>query len=118
MKSKPIPLESEVLKQVLQYLYIRGVFCWRQNQGAMITEGAGSKRRVVRFASVKGISDIVGMTPEGRFVAIEVKRPGRQLEQHQEEFLQRVRDHGGVAGCVHSVEECAALLDAAEEEAG
>lgn len=67
---------------------------------------SNGKRRFFRFASATGISDLVGLLrPSGRFLAVEVKRPGRPLTQEQAAFLATVRDNGGVALCVHSLEE-------------
>lgn len=73
----------------------------------------------------EGGSDLIGwMTYRGpggeypgfvaRFVAIEVKSPKGvtkpELLAKQERFIAEVRAAGGIAGIVHSVEECAALL--------
>lgn len=44
----------------------------------------------------KGISDLLCCAPNGRFVAIEVKKPGNKPTEHQSEFLERVRATGGV----------------------
>ncbi len=62
----------------------------------------------------KGCSDILGqLRPSGRLLALEVKTPGGKPEPHQQAFLDTVRDGGGVSGCVHSVDEAAAVLKAA-----
>lgn len=44
------------------------------------------------------------------FLAIEVKQPGEDPTPEQARFLQEVKEADGTAGCVHSVEEAAALL--------
>lgn len=51
------------------------------------------------------MSDILGVLPEGRFLACEVKKPGGRLRPEQASFLDRVAELGGVALCVSSVEE-------------
>lgn len=53
-----------------------------------------------------------GLTPLGIFVAIEVKAPKEKATPEQAAFLDEVRNAGGIAGVVHSAEECAALLGA------
>ena len=93
-------LESIVLKQCLEYLQIRGIFVFRNNTGAL---KAG--RRFIRFG-FPGSSDILGILPDGRFLAIECKREkGGRLSEAQKDFISRINDNGGVAMCVHSLEE-------------
>lgn len=101
----PPPLESVILKQCLQYLTgVRGWLAWRNNSGAMSGTHNG-KRRFVRFNSAVGSSDIFAVAPDGRFWSIEVKRPGKNATDQQNEWLDRVRAAGGVACVVRSVEE-------------
>lgn len=57
-----------------------------------------------------GSSDLIGLTHDGRFLAIEVKRPGKTATPEQRAFVSLVRAMGGVAGVCHSVEEFLALL--------
>ena len=64
----------------------------------------------------KGVSDLICIVPpRGRFLAIEVKRPGSssRTSDDQESFMRAVRTFGGVAGVVSSVEEALVLLDEA-----
>lgn len=95
------PLETQVLRACLDYLSYRGIFHWRANQGAIPLPGGGFRR----FVGMKGISDILGVLPGGRFLAIECKRPGGRESPSQVEFQERVVSLGGVAMCVSSVEE-------------
>lgn len=62
------------------------------------------KRHLYSFNGVSGLSDIVACV-RGRMVVIEVKRPGKKPTDMQEAFLQRVRDAGGVALVITSVEQ-------------
>jgi hypothetical protein len=63
---------------------------YRQNTGA--TKGGR-----VRFGLCKGSSDIIGWERiGGRFVAIEVKVPGKEPSPEQHEFLARVNAAGGI----------------------
>lgn len=72
--------------------------------------------------SKKGTADIIGVIPpEGRALAIEVKRegwappnPGTKAYKHyceQRDFLNSVRDHGGIGFFAQSVEEVIERLD-------
>ena len=106
--------ESAVLSACLDYLRLHGIFCWRQNQGAIPLEGGGYRR----FVGLKGVSDVLGILPQtvrvvgeerpvtfGNLLGVETKRPGEKLRPEQEEFLARVNELGGVGLCVHGVDE-------------
>ena len=110
--------ESDVLAACLQYLALKGVFAWRQNQGAIPRKGGGYRR----FVGLRGVSDILGILPQraevvgegmvrfGNLLAVEVKRPGEKPRSEQTAFLERVNGLGGVGLCVHSVGELEARL--------
>lgn len=57
-----------------------------------------------------GAADLLGWTRDGRFAAIEVKKPGEKPRQEQHDFLDAVRRAGGVAGWATSPEEAIAIL--------
>jgi hypothetical protein len=60
-----------------------------------------------------GSSDLIGILHHegvGVFVALEVKLPGQKPRPDQVNFLNRIRDLGGIAGVVTSPEEAIALL--------
>lgn len=103
--------ESAVVEACLQLLKFRGCFAWRQNQGAMAAVYKG-KARLIRFAGVTGISDIIGMTPNGQFLSIECKVGRNTPTKEQTEFMERVRRAGGVALLVYSSDQ---LLKALKE---
>lgn len=86
-------LESEIQKAILAYLKLHIKVAWvaRMNTGAMEVEG-----RYVKFA-FRGCSDIIGQMKDGRFLAVEVKRPGKLPTAHQETFLRMVSTNGGLA---------------------
>jgi hypothetical protein len=105
------PRESDLVRCCLQYLRLRGVLCWRQNSGAVAGEHKG-KRRFVRFHTARGCSDIVGILPGGKFLAVEAKLPGRQPTPDQRAFLAAVESQGGLALVVHDLAELATALDA------
>jgi len=83
--------ETDIQAAILSCLRAMGIFAWRQNTGA-VSEG----KRFVRFA-FPGISDILGVLPGGKFLAIEVKSDRGKLTPRQKAFLQHVADNQGVA---------------------
>ena len=107
VRSKPkpfVPKESEIQKSIIQYLLMRGCKIWRQNTGGM-KQGD----RFIKFG-YRGISDIIGMVPGGRFCAFEVKRPGGKPTEDQQAFIASVLATGGIAGVVTSIEDAQKLL--------
>jgi hypothetical protein len=61
-----------------------------------------------------GSSDILGVLPGGRFLAVECKAKGGKLSPEQERFLAEVRELGALALVVRGWEE----LDQALGQAG
>lgn len=90
--------ESAVLRACLALLEVRGIMAWRNNTGALKVDG-----RLVRFGHA-GSSDILGILPWGRFLAVEVKAPSipalgkspGRLSRAQSVFLLEVNRSRGV----------------------
>lgn len=91
--------EDEVLRQCLTYLEMKGIYCWRNNTGA-----TKIGNRFIRYG-YKGSSDILGILPNGRFLAVECKREkGGILSPAQKIFLENINKNGGLGIVVNSVE--------------
>jgi hypothetical protein len=87
------------------------VLIWRNTTG--VTEHDG---RRISYGLALGWSDLVGIiAPSGRFLAIEVKTPQGHLTEHQGQFLERVRQRGGFACVVRTVEEARLAVRRARE---
>jgi hypothetical protein len=111
MKYEPILTEGEIVKVILQYLDAKGVFCWRNNTGAIVAENAG-KKRFFRYG-LRGSADIIGILPDGRFLAIECKTKKNKLSPAQDYFLKQIKANGGVAILAYSVDD---VIDCAVNE--
>lgn len=96
--------EQSLLNAIIHYLSLHGFKVWRQNQGGVKTEYKG-KPRFFRFSYCKGISDIIGVSPSGKFTAIEVKRPGKKPTDDQAEFIEDVQRLGGHACVAYGIED-------------
>lgn len=109
-------LEKDIQNQILEYYgYGKRYRLARMNSGGMhgsYTDKSGrTKKRFMRFNHWPGISDIIGIQMgTGRWVALEVKQPGGKPTELQQTFLDEITEFGGIAGCVHSVDEAIALL--------
>lgn len=71
--------------------------------------------RIRRFGLCPGSSDLIGIGPGGRFLAIEVKTPRGRVAPDQARFIDLVRARGGIAGICRSVEDARTLVQAARE---
>lgn len=105
----PRPLERDIQRDVLAWLRAVGVVVIRVNSGAAPGQGG---RRYVRFTDTPGVSDLIGLLPDGLFLAIELKRPGERPTEHQRKFLDAVSGSGGLAFVAHSVADVEAALRA------
>jgi hypothetical protein len=63
-------------------------------------------------ASKRGVPDIIACSPDGRFIAIEVKAPGKLsgVTPLQDFNLAEIRRHGGIAMAADSLLDVKALL--------
>ena len=94
---KPKITEADITRQIRNYLKICRIFHWKVWQGPM--------------SQPKGVSDIIGIY-NGRFLAIEVKRPGAKLANAQADFIAKVSANGGIAFVARSVDDVIARLEA------
>jgi hypothetical protein len=102
--------ENKVKAEVLKYLTLRQIYCWSNPSGAVrIRPG-----KFMTFGK-RGSADIIGLLPpDGKFLAIETKAPDGRLSPEQKEFLEAVKQQGGMAVVVRGWKE----LDQALREAG
>lgn len=103
--------ETTIVKAILDYLRMVGVFCWRQNQGGVTAKYKDSPTRFVRFAGADGISDILGVLPTGHALAVEVKKWPNKPSDKQDAFLERVAQNNGLAVVAWSVDDVIAALE-------
>lgn len=103
----PKPREADIQRAILDYLRAHPRVSWRarMNTGAATTESGG----FIRFA-FRGCPDVIGMLRDGRFFAVEVKRPGGKPSTEQAAFVERVNEHGGLACVAYSVHDVERLL--------
>ena len=80
--------ENQIQKEILQSLLRKGFFVWRQNQVHV-------KGRT--FIGKKGLGDIIGVLPCGRFFSIEVKTDTGKVSVDQHKFIMDTRTNNGIA---------------------
>lgn len=127
-RAKPRDLEGPVVAAVSDLLSVhpKVLFAVRQNSGAASYESKSGTYAPLWFYRIVrkpqrpdnlGITvpDFWGILTDGRFMAMEAKRPDwktpcDERERKQAHFLQMVRDKGGLSGFVRSADEAASLL--------
>lgn len=94
----PSPPERDVLAECLEALAMCPAVAWsvRMNTGGAWLPGKDHEPQFVKFA-FKGCSDIIGQLVDGRFLAVECKRKGKNPTEDQQAFLTRVAANGGMA---------------------
>jgi hypothetical protein len=112
--SKPSgePSEADILRAIMALLrhHPKVAQCWRQNSGTFQERNRDGSVRYIRANTQKGMSDIMGVLRDGRTLAIEVKSRVGKMRPGQDEFLQTIRQAGGVAGVCRSVDDAVRLL--------
>ncbi len=108
MQKLPEESEHSIQISIQNYLTLRGIYCWRNNSGAL----RDSRGIPVRFGNV-GSADILGINKDGRFLAIEVKRPSLKYKPTpaQLEFLEQIHHYGGLAGIATSTEDVDRIMN-------
>ena len=87
---KPKITEKDITRWIRHFLKLNDIYHWKHWQGG--------------FTAQNGVSDILGLV-NGRFLAIEVKKPGGKLSKKQIEFIEQIRKHGGIAFKAESVKD-------------
>lgn len=114
-KTMPEPTEAQVLSAVLQAINTHKSVAWHQrmNTGAgKLVYKDGEASRFLRFG-FPGCPDIIGQLRDGRFLAVEVKRPSGKLSDEQKQFLALVRDNGWVSFVARRIEDVFSALGGA-----
>lgn len=90
-------LEKDIIKAIMKYLKtVPCCFAWKEHGGMYGTAG---------------IPDIIACV-DGRFYGFEVKTETGKPTGLQEATIRKIREAGGVAGIVRSVDEVRAILEA------
>lgn len=96
--------ESDLVRACIEYLTLKGVFCWRNNTGAFAGEHMGRKR-FVRFGT-PGAPDIMAIVRTrvsrqrqavlvGRFLGVECKSPTGKQSAAQRVWQEQCERAGG-----------------------
>ncbi len=110
--------------EILAYLTSLKIRCWKNESQGTFDAKRGVFRSNKNPYKMKGVSDILGILPDGRMLAIEVKRPkrvslaGKVLDYggkptlEQIAFIQMINQSKGIAFIASSCEEARDQLKA------
>ena len=89
--------EASIVRQILDYLNFKGYVCKRNNAGMMFIENPKDprKKRAIKIGEV-GFPDIEGITKQGRYFGIEVKRADGIVTDAQKATGDRIKKTGGI----------------------
>lgn len=105
----PDPSEHQIQNYVLSLFNANGFFLWRNNSALVHVQDRYGKSRMFR-AGIKGGADIIGIAPDGKFCAFEIKRKGKQPTLIQKEFIRTINVKGGYGRVIDSPDEADRIL--------
>ena len=94
--------ESAIEAQIFLYLRSCKIFCWK-NYSLGVYNPVTKTFRKKSINGLNGVSDILGILPDGKILAIEVKSLKGKPTPSQTSFLERVTENNGVAFVARSV---------------
>lgn len=109
------PLEKDIKRHIIEWLFYQKCFCWVNSTVGIWDQKKNSFRKLTGTGQMRGVSDILGIW-KGRPLAIEVKRSGGRLSIHQQAFLLKFAEAGGIAMVAHSVEDVESILSTIRQE--
>jgi len=98
--------ESKLMHLIMAALSDKGCFVLRTNSG--VYYDSQGNRITIGF---KGLSDLVGFRPDGKFFALEIKTPTGRPSAEQLKFIDFCHRKGIPAGIARSVEEALQILE-------
>lgn len=101
-----LPREKDIQKSILEFLDFRSILAYRQNSGAFVDKA----KHFYRFASMNGLPDIVAVIG-GRYIGIEVKKPGGKLREAQKTFREALEESGGIYWVFDSLDEAVDTIE-------
>lgn len=94
--------EQDIQKAIIDYLKIKKFIVFKHRNVGIYKKSTG-KYIPLSFGE-KGISDVIACSPQGTFVAIEVKKPKGKPTPEQTDFLKRIRKNGGIGIFAYSLD--------------
>jgi len=91
---------EKLLKQCLLELTTHGCMVWKNSTGALKSDTGHFQRY-----GLKGSADIIGLMPDGQFLAIEIKTGKAVQNKAQKSFQKAIELHNGIYKIIRTYEE-------------
>ena len=104
MSKRVIP-EKAIENHILRWLNMSGIFAWKNQSVGIYDPVKKIYRRSNNPYHIKGVSDILGILPDGRLLAIEVKSATGKASEEQKAFIDKVNGSGGVGFIARSLDQ-------------
>lgn len=88
--------ETEIQKQIMEYLRLNNIMCWRNNTGS---------KGYYKFG-FPGSPDIIGILKGGCFLGVEVKTEKGKLSTMQKVWQAMAKEQGACIFTTDSLEKC------------
>jgi len=98
-------LEKQIENNILMFLREIGIIAWKNQTVGIYDAKAKAYRKSNNVFHRKGVSDILGILPDGRFLAIEVKSKVGRPSPEQLKFISDIQSKNGIAFISRSVEQ-------------
>jgi hypothetical protein len=95
--------EKIIQRRILTFLKEIGIYAWHNKTTGVFDKKKGIFRRPVTSFEIKGVADILGILPDGRLLAIEVKSKAGTLSEYQRQFIRQIQANNGIAFISRSV---------------
>ena len=95
--------EQAVQKVIIDYLKLKKYLVFKHRNVGIYKQATNSY--IPLSFGEKGISDVIGCSPQGTFIAVEVKKPGGKPSPDQLRFLEEVKVRGGVGILAYSLDD-------------
>lgn len=98
--------EANVMNDCMIALSKAGCLVWRNNTGVLPDKNG----RPIKFGLCKGSADLIGICPDGVFLAIECKTETGRVRPDQTRFIDAVRSKGGRAGIARNAQDALDIM--------
>jgi len=104
-------LEKPIENLILNYLELKNIFAFKIQRTGIWDAKKNIFRRSSNRHHICGISDILGILPDGRFLAIEVKSAKGVVSGEQRDFINKINNSKGVAFVARSLDDVIKVLE-------
>lgn len=107
--------EKQIENSILEYLHLKGLYCWKNQSVGIYDPTKKAFRRKSKYDK-NGVSDILGILPNGTLLAIEVKLDNTPTtkktypSKEQKEFIENINNNKGIAFVARSVRDVELVL--------